>query len=124
MEYSEVAVQQHKELQGLGLLPLKRNSNITYNWLGTKPEPETIYINTNMGRLSVAQLAQSVIVETANSIQFVYDWNRWGNLIALNYEMATNQDFITTKPHLQIFPLADIDAMRQEILKSGWQSVS
>ena len=75
-----------------------------------------------MGRLSVAQLAQSVIVETANSIQFVYDWNRWGNLIALNYEMATNQDFITTKPHLQKFPLADIDAMRQEILKSGWQS--
>ena len=56
----------------LGLLPLKRNSNITYDWLGTKPEPETVYINTNMGRLSVAQLAQSVIVETANS-QLPYD---------------------------------------------------
>lgn len=98
-------------------LQLQAGTNIIANITGAAPDPKQILIKTqNNGLVSLYDLLGGAYAQGAGYIDGTYNATKWGDDVAINWMYSTNTQPQAVGPIVATFPLANIDAIKEEIL--------
>lgn len=104
-------------LPTMGLLKLNRSAYLKMNFTGGIPDPETVYLRTNVGELPVTEIFENVDIVGVTHYDLKIVKINTSDLQVYGWRYTDGGDLTDREPQLTAFPLENIDQMREDILQ-------
>lgn len=108
------------------IVTFRNGDAIGIDYAGLPPDPATILVNfftPNVVTLSMADLVEAGgFTDNGSSLLGTYNWPRWGDQAATNWDYQTPTQVGIVPPRVEQFVLSDLDEMRNAILQKPGNS--
>lgn len=99
-----------------GLAYVTPSTNLVITFSGATPIPSQIMINTiEHGWINLGNLGNFTASDATN-LEATYENNQYGTIRITQWRYASAADYTSNMPKVQLFPLEDIDEMRNALL--------